>query len=70
MAPAKTGKPVIDKLYSALAQTANAPDVKEQFRAQGVDAYLQSSPETFTAFLREELGRWEKVAKESGARAD
>jgi tripartite-type tricarboxylate transporter receptor subunit TctC len=70
MAPAKTPKAAVDKLYSALAQTANAPDVKEQFRAQGVEAYLQSSTDAFTAFLRDELGKWEKVAKESGARAD
>jgi tripartite-type tricarboxylate transporter receptor subunit TctC len=70
MAPAKTPKPVVDKLYGALAQAANAPDVKEQFRAQGVDAYLQSSTDAFAAFLRDELGKWEKVAKESGARAD
>jgi tripartite-type tricarboxylate transporter receptor subunit TctC len=70
MAPAKTPKPVVDKLYGALAQAANAPDVQEQFRAQGVDSYLQSSTDAFTAFLRAELGKWEKVAKESGARAD
>ena len=70
MAPAKTAKPVVDKLYGALAQTVNAPDIKEQLRAQGVDTYLQTSTEAFTAFLRDELGKWEKVAKESGARAD
>ncbi|HEX2829239.1 MAG TPA: tripartite tricarboxylate transporter substrate binding protein [Burkholderiales bacterium] len=70
MAPAKTPKPVVDKLYGALAQAVNAADVKEQLRAQGVDTYLQSSTDAFTAFLRAELGKWEKVARESGARAD
>ena len=70
MAPAKTPKPVVDRLYAAFAQAANAADTKEQFRAQGVEASVHASPEAFTAFLREELGRWEKIAKESGARAD
>jgi tripartite-type tricarboxylate transporter receptor subunit TctC len=70
MAPAKTPKIVIDKLYGALVQAANAADTKEQFRAQGVEASVHPSPEAFTAFVRDELGRWEKVAKESGARAD
>jgi tripartite-type tricarboxylate transporter receptor subunit TctC len=28
------------------------------------------SPEAFEAFLQEELQRWGKVARESGARAD
>lgn len=70
MAPAKTPRPVVDKLYTAIAQTATAPDMKEQFQAQGVEAYVQSSPDAFMSFLREDLGRWAKVAKESGARAD
>ena len=70
MAPAKTPKPIVDRLYTALAQAVNSPDTKEQFRAQGVEASVHASPEAFTAFLREELGRWAIVAKESGARAD
>jgi tripartite-type tricarboxylate transporter receptor subunit TctC len=70
LAPAKTPKPVVDKLYGALVQAANAADTKEQFRAQGVEASVHASPEAFTAFVREELARWQIVAKESGARAD
>jgi tripartite-type tricarboxylate transporter receptor subunit TctC len=70
MAPAKTPKAVVDKLHAAIQQTATAPDMKEQFRTQGVEAYVQASPEAFTTFLRADLGRWAKVAKDSGARAD
>jgi tripartite-type tricarboxylate transporter receptor subunit TctC len=70
MAPAKTPKAIVDKLYGALTQTATSPEMKEQFQAQGVEAYVQPSPEAFTAFLKEDLARWSKVAKESGARAD
>jgi tripartite-type tricarboxylate transporter receptor subunit TctC len=70
MAPAKTPKPIVDRLYAAIAQAANAPDTNEQFRAQGVEPYVQPSPEAFTSFLRKDLERWGKVAKESGARAD
>ena len=44
--------------------------MKEQFRAQGVESFVQSSPDAFTKFLRTDLDRWAKVAKESGARAD
>jgi tripartite-type tricarboxylate transporter receptor subunit TctC len=70
MAPAKTPKPVIDRLHSAIVQAVNSPEMKDQLQAQGVEAYLQPSPEAFTSFLRQELGRWAKIAKESGARAD
>jgi hypothetical protein len=44
--------------------------MKEQFQAQGVEAYIQPSPEAFASFLKNDLTRWSKVAKESGARAD
>lgn len=70
MAPAKTPRPIVDKLFTAIVQTATAPDMKTQFQAQGVEAYVQSSPDAFMSFLREDLSRWAKVAKESGARAD
>ena len=70
MAPAKTPKPIVDRLFAAIQQAATAPDITEQFRAQGVEAYLQPSPEAFAKFLRADLERWGKLAKESGARAD
>jgi tripartite-type tricarboxylate transporter receptor subunit TctC len=70
MAPAKTPKPVVDKLYSAITQVATSAEMKELFQAQGVEAYIQPSPDAFTAFLQQDLARWSKVAKESGARAD
>jgi tripartite-type tricarboxylate transporter receptor subunit TctC len=70
MAPAKTPKAIVDKLFGAIVQAATAPEMKEQFRAQGVEAYVQASPEAFTAFLRKDLERWAVVAKESGARSD
>ena len=70
MAPAKTPRPVVEKLHGAIVQAATAADMKDAFSAQGVEAYVQPSPEAFTTFLRNDLQRWEKVAKESGARAD
>lgn len=70
MAPAKTPKAIVDRLHAAIVQTATAADMKEQFRAQGVDVYVQPSPDAFTAFLRKDLERWSVVAKESGARSD
>ena len=70
MAPAKTPKAVVDRLYTSFVQAAAAPDMKEQLRVQGLEAYVQPSPEAFTAFLKKDLERWAKVAKDSGARAD
>jgi tripartite-type tricarboxylate transporter receptor subunit TctC len=70
MAPAKTSAPIIEKLHGAFVKAATAPDMKEQFDKVGVEAYVQPSPEAFTGFLKQELTRWGKIAKESGAKAD
>lgn len=70
MAPAKTPRPIVDKLLSAIAKAATAPEVKERLGAQGVEPFVSASPEAFVSFLRGDLVRWGKVAKESGARAD
>jgi tripartite-type tricarboxylate transporter receptor subunit TctC len=70
MAPAKTPKPIIDRLHEAIVKAATAPDMKQQFDTIGVEGFVQSSPEAFARFLREDLVRWGRIAKESGARAD
>jgi tripartite-type tricarboxylate transporter receptor subunit TctC len=70
MAPAKTPKAVIDKLHDAIVKAVTAPDMKQQFDTIGVEAFVQPSPEAFAEFLRNDLVRWGRIAKESGARAD
>ncbi len=70
MAPAKTPAPVVSRLHTSLLKAISAPDVKDRLAAVGVEPFTQTSPEVFAAFLKEELVRWGKVAKASGARAD
>ncbi len=70
LAPAKTPRPIVEKLHAALVKAANSPELKERFVGIGVESMTMNSPDAFTAFLKEELVRWGKLAKESGARAD
>ncbi len=70
MAPAKTPRPVVDKLHAAFVKAANSPDTRERMRALGIEPLTSASPDAFAKFLQAELVRWGKVAKESGARAD
>jgi tripartite-type tricarboxylate transporter receptor subunit TctC len=70
MAPAKTPRPIVDKLHASLVKAATSPEVKERFVGVGVESMTKASPDAFVAFLKEELVRWGKLAKESGARAD
>jgi tripartite-type tricarboxylate transporter receptor subunit TctC len=70
MAPAKTPKPIVDKLYKALVQTVQSPDVKASLAKLGIEPFTQPSPEAFSKFLKSELVRWGEVARASGAKAD
>ncbi len=68
--PAKTPAPIVSRLHGALLKTVGAPDVKDRMASVGVEPFSKSSPQEFADFLRDELVRWGKVAKTSGARAD
>ncbi|VWX61214.1 conserved exported hypothetical protein [Burkholderiales bacterium 8X] len=70
MAPAKTPRPIIDKLHAALVKVAQSPEVKESMLKVGVEPLTHPTPEAFAAFMREETARWGQVAKASGAKAD
>ena len=67
LAPAATPRAIVLRLNRDIAAILGAPDMKERFRAQGLDL-VSSTPEEFAAFIRSELAKWRKVVKESGAR--
>ena len=68
--PAKTPRPVQEKLHAAFVKAAQAADMQERLRGQGIEPMTSASLEAFTKFLQGELKRWGEVAKASGARAD
>jgi len=70
MAPARTSAPTVSRLHASLMKAVSAQDVKDRLAAVGVEPFTQASPEVFAGFLKEELVRWGRVAKASGARAD
>jgi len=69
LVPAKTPRPVIDRLNRALAGVLDSAAVKEQFSVQGLEP-APTSPQEFSAYLEAEVKKWAKVIKASGARPD
>lgn len=65
LAPARTPRPIIDRLYQALLRGSNSPEVKERLSAQGVDV-VNRKPEEFAAVIKRELVQWAKVIKAAG----
>ena len=69
LAPAGTPRQVITKLYEAVKQVLNNPEVKEKMSADGADP-VGSTPEQFEEFLSKERVRWAKIIKASGIESD
>ena len=69
LAPAGTPREIVQRLNTEIVRILQSAEVKERFLKQGVDVQT-STPEQFDAFVRSEVGRWAKVIKDAGIRAD
>jgi tripartite-type tricarboxylate transporter receptor subunit TctC len=67
--PAKTPRPIIDRLNKEFTAVLNAPDVKDMLFKQGLDVHA-STPEAFGAYIKSETTKWAKVIKASGAKPE
>ncbi len=62
MAPAKTPRPIIDRLAAAMRKATGTASVKERFIANGIEA-KGNSPEEFAAMVKSEVVRYGELAK-------
>jgi tripartite-type tricarboxylate transporter receptor subunit TctC len=67
--PAGVPKPVMARLNGELKTIAEMPAVKEQFSAQGLETAHTGSEEA-QKYLADEVAKWGKVIKASGAKPD
>ncbi len=67
--PVGLPQPIVEKLNRALVEALERPEVRERLVAVGVDP-VSSSAKEFDAYIREEVPKWAKVVKASGARAE
>jgi tripartite-type tricarboxylate transporter receptor subunit TctC len=68
-APAATSKELIGRLNAEMNRIMKMPDVTQRLAGDGVEA-VGSTPEQFGAYLKQEVAKWGKVVKASGAKAD
>jgi tripartite-type tricarboxylate transporter receptor subunit TctC len=67
--PAKTPRPIVDRLNKEFTAVLNMPDIKDILFKQGLDA-APSTPEAFGAYIKSETAKWAKVIKASGAKPE
>jgi len=68
-APAGTPKEVVTRLQEASARALASTEIRERLQSQGF-VVVGSTPEQFSAFVRDEIAKWGKAAKASGATLD
>jgi len=69
MAPAKTPRPILEKLNAAVNKIINAPDVKETWGKQGA-VPMGMSLDQFDKFLRADIAKWAKLVKATGMKVE
>jgi tripartite-type tricarboxylate transporter receptor subunit TctC len=67
--PAGTPKAVIQRLNRDLVKVLSTPEMKDRF-AQYSAVTAASTPEQFSAYIKEEIIRWKKVATDSGVKPE
>ena len=68
LAPAKTPRSIINMLNKEVVRIVRAPDLKNRLAQLGSDT-VGSTPEQFGEFLKAEIAKWSKIAKQVGVKA-
>ena len=69
MVPAKTPKPIIEKLNAEVVKVLQAADIKENWAKQGA-APMPMKPDEFDRFLRADIEKWGKLVKATGMKVE
>ncbi len=69
LAPAGTARQIVTRLNAEAIRAGQSPDLRERLAAQGAEA-LDGTPEQVGNFIKNEIAKWGKVVRDSGARAD
>jgi tripartite-type tricarboxylate transporter receptor subunit TctC len=69
LAPAGTPRAIVDKVNADLAEILRSPETQAFLKDQGSEADI-TTPEAFAKILQDDVVKWAKVVKSSGARID
>jgi tripartite-type tricarboxylate transporter receptor subunit TctC len=68
-APARTPRPIVDKIHAEVVKILRTPDIREKLVAAGSDP-VGSTPAEFQAYVKLELGRWGKLIRDNGIKGE
>jgi tripartite-type tricarboxylate transporter receptor subunit TctC len=69
LAPAKTPRPVVERLQKEIAAVLAEPEIRERYATLGIEP-VGNAPQQFLEQIRTDLARWEKVVKQANIRIE
>lgn len=69
LAPARTPKPIIERLFNVANATMKSPDIRAKLDQLGAEP-AGHTPEAFDQLIRDDIAKWGKVVKALGITAD
>ena len=69
MAPKATPPAIVNRLNAEIRRIVSRPDVRDEWAKQGAVGMLMS-PEEFSRYVADDIVKWERIVKISGAKPD
>jgi len=69
LGPAGMPREIVNKLAGEVARIARNAETRLYFAEQGVEV-VGSTPEEFSAFIKDDIAKWEKVIRQAGIKAE
>ncbi len=69
IAPKSTPAPIVNRLNAEITKIASAPDVRAEWAKRGA-VPMTMTPDEFGRFLADDIAKWERIVKISGAKPD
>jgi tripartite-type tricarboxylate transporter receptor subunit TctC len=69
LAPARTPRAIVDRLYAEVTALLQLPEVRERFAVLGIEP-VGNPPDEFAAQIRADLERWGPVVKQAQIRIE
>ena len=66
VAPAKTPRPIVDRLHGELKTLLLTPEIRDQLHKHGMLPMENRSVAALQDFIRNEIARWGKVVRQAG----
>ena len=69
MAPAKTPRPIVERLHKEIVAVASIPEVRQTFISQGNEVVL-NAPAEFAKLIKADADKWGAIGKRLGVKLD